>query len=138
MFHGSDIIAEILRPSQAVNHGRKEPRTTVFATELAAVAVFHALSRTIKRTCPELGRAKHGFSVDKGCITLYAQPGFLESVMRLRALTNVYLLDRRAFVRKSEMEWESRKSVAPLGVFFVSGKDLAGFEDLGITLETIS
>jgi hypothetical protein len=120
-----------------VNHGKKDPRTTVFATELAAVAVFHALSRTVKRTCPELRRAKHGFSVDKGQITLYAEPEFLTRVKRLSQLSNVYLLDRKAFVRKSEMEWQARKSVAPLGVFFVQGRDLAGFEGPGVTLKTI-
>jgi hypothetical protein len=37
LFHGSDIIAEALRPARATNHGQRSGDTRVFATELPSV-----------------------------------------------------------------------------------------------------
>lgn len=137
LFHGSDIISDKLFPSPSTNHGRKDLESRVFATELPEIAVFHALARTVKRTIPDLKHAKHGFSVDSGKTILRAEPKLLTEIRRLRQPTNIYVLDKAMFVRKSEMEWQARKPTSPLGVIFVSGQSLTKLLHSRIIVVTI-
>lgn len=77
--------------------------------------------------------------VNRGKVTLRGESNLLAKVKRSREPSNVYLLDKRDFSRKSEMEWHSKKHVLPLAVIFVRGRDLAGLQEKGkgITIETL-
>lgn len=137
MFHGSDIVSESLEPRQSINHGHLEIGAKVFATEFPEIAVFHALARTAKRTHSELRGTKHGFTVDKGIITLRAHPVLLARIRKLRALSNVYVVPKASFERINEMEWHSKTVARPLAVVFVSGRDFEVKGDSNVCLELL-
>lgn len=137
LFHGSDTITDLLSPARAVNRGKKDPTAKVFATEVPEIAVFHALARTVKRTVPNLAHLKHGFSTeDNGLVVLRAEPKLLGDIARSDEITNIYVLEKKRFQRKSDMEWQSLKPVVPLAVVFVCGKDLAGLAGPRVELAT--
>ena len=137
LFHGSDTVLDILTPARARSHGKTDSEAKVFATEWPAIAVFHALARTAKRSDPNQRRTKHGFSVDAGTITLRAQPKLLHAIERSRQSTNIYLLDKAGFRRRGEMEWRALKRVSPIAVIFARSKDLAGLIDRHVKLELL-
>jgi hypothetical protein len=138
LFHGSDTIVDLLAPAYSRNRGRADAEPTVFATEFPVIAVFHALARTVKRSDPAQRPRKHGFSVDKGTITLRAEPTLLAAIKGNQEPTNIYLLDKRDFQHQSEMEWRARQRISPLGVVFVDGRDLAGLLDVKVKLERLA
>ena len=68
----------------------------------------------------------HGFSVDDdGVITLRAEPELLAEIERTDQITNIYVLDKSQFKKKSSMEWRAKRNISPLGVIFVRGQDLS-------------
>lgn len=121
-------------PTRARNHGKTDSEPRVFATEHPVIAVFHALARTVKRSDPTQRSRKHGFSTDASNISLVAEPKLLAALKRHSQPTNIYILDKADFKRNSEMEWHAHKRISPLGVVFVSGKDLADLMDRDVTL----
>jgi len=138
LFHGSDTITDLLSPSRAVNRGKKERTAKVFATEVPEIAVFHALARTVKRTVPDLSHLKHGFSSeDNGLIVLRAEPRLFDELAASDEITNIYVLEKERFRRKSDMEWESLKPVVPIAVVFIGGKDLAGLAGRKVKLKRL-
>lgn len=138
LFHGSDSISDLLSPRLARNHGQRDDRARVFATKLAAIAVFHALARTGKRSNPDLSRRPHGFSVeDGGQIGLRIDCQLFQLISASEEITNIYILDRRDFVERSPMEWTATRSVEPIGVVFVRGRDLIKLRRPGVTLQIL-
>jgi hypothetical protein len=116
---------DILEPAIARNHGVKDIEAKIFATEHPVIALFHALARTVKRTDQRYAETTHGFSLeDDGRIVLRATNAFWWAICSSGELTNIYLLDRRQFHRKSPMQWWTKRKVEPLAVVFASGADL--------------